>query len=229
MSAWDWVRYVLLYNWFAWWVAIVLLVLLATPFVHRFRLWQAKRRFIESQGSKLGNPQNADARFQLANIYADGRSWRLAHEYAADAVKVAEENPLFEGKVPYHFLRLLGDVLYRRGRIDEAVAAYRRSLEAKADLGHGDALFGLGRALLRKGDPEKAVEFLRHAIHENGSNLEAYFRLAQASALLGREGDVESARREFRAVAASLPRFARQRRLRWRLAFLLFPMTRHVA
>jgi tetratricopeptide (TPR) repeat protein len=229
MSAWDWVRYVLLYNWFAWWVAIVALVMISRPFVHRFRLWQAKRRFIESQGSRLGNPQNADARFQLANIYADGRSWRLAHEYAADAVKVAEENPLYEGKIPYHFLRLLGDVLYRRGRLEEAVGAYGRALEAKADLGHGDAYFGLGRALLRKGDLEKAAENLRRAIRENGSNLEAYFRLAQASALLGREGDVDGARREFRAVAASLPRFARQKRLRWRLAFLLFPLVRHVA
>src|SRR5688572_6468593 len=112
MSAWDWFRYVLLYNWFFWWIAIVAIVLVATPFVHRFRSWQARRRFIDSQGARLGNPQNADARFQLAALYADGRSWRRALEYAADAVKVAEENPLFEGKVPYHFLRLLGDASY---------------------------------------------------------------------------------------------------------------------
>jgi len=229
MSLWDWFRYVLLYNWLFWWLAVIVLVLAATPFVHRVRLWQARRRFIDSQGAKLLNPQNADARFQLANLYAEGRSWRRALEHAADAVRVAEANPLYEGKIPYHFLRLLGDALYHRGRHDEAAAAYGRALEAKADLGHGDALFGLGRAWLRKGEVEKAVDAFRRALRENGSNLEAYFRLAQASALLGKEEDVDAARREFRSVAASLPRFARQRRLRWRLAFLLFPITRHVA
>src|SRR5688572_14744077 len=201
MSAWDWFRFVLVYNWFFWWVVVIVVVVAATPLVHRVRLWQARRRFIDSQGAKLLNPQNADARFQLANLYAEGRSWRRALEHAADAVRVAEDNPLYEGKVPYHFLRLLGDALYHRGRLDEAAAAYGRALEAKADLGHGDALFGLGRACLGKGELEKAVDAFRRAIRENGSNLEAYFRLAQASALLGREADVEAARREFHAVA----------------------------
>lgn len=224
MSFWDWFRYVLLYNWLFWWVAIIVLAVLARPFLNRFQLWRAKSRFIESQGAKLHNPQNADARFQLANIYAEGRSWRRALEYAAEAVKVAQENPLFEGKIPYHFLRLLGEASYRRGRLGEAVDAYRRALDAPSDLGHADARFGLGRALLKKGEVEAAADVLRQALKENGSNLEAYFRLAQA-----KPEEVDDIRREFRAVAASLPRFARQGRLRWRLAFLLFPIMRHLA
>lgn len=227
MSAWDTFRFYVLGNWFVLWILVVVLVLALSPVVHRFRLWQAKNRFIESQGAKLQNPQNADARFQLANIYAEGRSWRRALEYAEDAVKVAGENPLYEGKIPYHFLRLHGDALYRRGRLDEAAAAYRRALDARSELGHGDALFGLGRALLRQGAVKEAVDVLGRALRENGSNLEGYFRLAQAKALLGE--DVADVRREFRSVAATLPRFARQGRLRWRLAFLLFPLTRHIA
>jgi tetratricopeptide (TPR) repeat protein len=229
MSGWDWFRYTLLSNWFVWWIALVVGWVLLQPVMGRVRLWQAKRRFIESEGAKLQNPQNADARFQLANLYAEGRAWRRALEHAADAVRVAGENPLYEGKIPYHFLRLWGECLYRRGRFGEAVDVLRRALEARSELGHGEARFGLGRALLKKGEPGAAIDVLKEAVRDHGSNLEAYFRWAQAGALLGRAEEVEAARREFRAVAASLPRFVRQRRLRWRLAFLLFPIVRHVA
>lgn len=218
----------LLYNWFFWWIAIVVLFVVAQPFAARFRLWKARRRFIEAEGAKLLNPQNADARFQLAQIYAQGSSWRRALRHIEDAVRVAGENPLYEGKIPYPFLVLQGDCLLRRGRPAEAVDVFRRALEAKSDTGHGDARFGLGRSLLKMGEAGKAIDVLRESIRDHGSNLEAYFRLAQAGALLGRAEEVEAARRGFREVASLLPRFARRKRLRWRLAFLFFPITRHL-
>src|SRR5436190_14590703 len=116
---WTWLLY-LLGNWYLWPVYGAILYAIFGPLIRAFRLWQAKRRFIRSQGAKLQNPQNADARFQLANIYAEGGSWRKALVYAQEAVKVAEENPLYEGQVPYHFMRLLGDACYRRRSYDEA-------------------------------------------------------------------------------------------------------------
>lgn len=222
---WPWLLY-LLGNWYFWPLYIAVLYWVASPFVRRVRTWQQKTRFIRSQGAKLENPQNADARFQLANIYAEGGSWRKALEYAEDAVKVAGENPLYEGQVPYHMSRLLGDAYYHRGRYDEAVAAYGRALTAKSDLGYGDARFGLGRALYRKGDLEQAFDTLNRSIEDNGSNLEGYFRLAQAASALGRFKEAEQVKREFGRVAALLPGFAGKRRLRWRLAFLLFPVTK---
>jgi tetratricopeptide (TPR) repeat protein len=228
MSFWDWIRYVAVYNLFFWWIALIGLAAASYPLVRRVRLWQARRRFIESQGAKLQNPQNADARFQLASLYAEGGAWRKAADYAGEAVRVAAENPLFEGRVPYHFLRLHGDALRKRGRLDEAAAAYERALTAKSDLGHADALFGLGLVRLKAGETEKAFELLRRAVRENGSRLEGYFRLAQAAERLGRGADVEEAARDFRETAASLPRFARQGRLRWRLAFLFWPLTRRL-
>ena len=78
MSFWDWIRHFAVYNLYFWWIAVVLVVSLSYPLVRRVRLWQAKRRFIESQGAKLQNPQNADARFQLANLYAEGGAWKRA-------------------------------------------------------------------------------------------------------------------------------------------------------
>src|SRR5687767_13232051 len=154
MEWWPWLW--LLTNWYTWPLLAAVVYFVARPLVRAIRLWQAKRRFIRSQGVKLENPQNADARFQLANLHAEGGSWARALQYAKEAVRVAEENPLYEGQVPYHFLRLLGDALLRRGRHSEAIAAYERALGAKSDFGHGEARFGMGKALLREGDAARS-------------------------------------------------------------------------
>jgi len=223
----DWWPFLyLLTNWYTWPFIAAFVYAVGSPFVRAVRLWQAKRRFIVSQGAKLQNPQNADARFQLANIYAEGGGWRKALEYAGEAVRVAEENPLYEKQVPYHFLRLLGDARLHRGMFPEAIDAYQRALGAKSDLGHGEAQFGLGKALYRKGETAKSFDALRQAVEDNGSNLEGYFRLAQAATDLGRADDAARVKAEFWRVAATLPRFAGRHRLRWRLAFLFFPLTR---
>ena len=228
MDGWWWIWVYLLSNWYTWPFIFAFVVFVGGPFVRAARLWQAKRRFIHSQGAKLENPQNADARFQLANIYAEGGGWRRALEYAEEAARVADENPLYEKQVPYHFLRLLGDARLHRGKVAEAIDAYQRALGAKSDLGHGEARLGLGKALYRKGDPAKAFDALRQAVEDNASNLEGYFRLAQAATDLGRSEDAAKVKREFWRVAASLPRFAGRHRLRWRMAFLLFPLTRFI-
>jgi tetratricopeptide (TPR) repeat protein len=227
MGWWTWLVY-LLGNWYFWPVLGGVFYAMAWPFIKAVRLWQIKRRFIRAQGAKLQNPQNADARFQLANIYAEGGSWKRAQAYAQEAVKVAEENPLYEGRVPYHFLRLLGDTFFRRGQYEEAIAAYGRALEAKSDLGHADAKFGLGKALWRKGDLAQAFETLNQATEDNSSNLEGYFRLAQAATDMGRPDHADKVKKEFWRVAGMLPAFAGRHRLRWRVAFLFFPISRYL-
>src|ERR1700690_2758058 len=151
MEKWTWLLY-LFGNWYLWPVLGGILYAIASPFLRMFRLWKAKRRFIRSQGAKLQNPQNADARFQLANLYAEGGRWERARDYATEAVKVARENPLYEGQVPYHFLLLLGHSRYHRGDYAGAGQAYLEALAAKSDLGHADARFGLGRSLYRRGE-----------------------------------------------------------------------------
>jgi tetratricopeptide (TPR) repeat protein len=225
-SLWIWFQYGCLTDLFFWWVVLIVAVVVSRPFIRIFQTWQAKQRFIRSQGVQLRNPQNAEVRFQLAHIYAQGGRWGCALEYVRESVRVAAENPLYEGQVPYHFLRLLGDALYHTRRYGEAREGYRKALEAKSDLGHAEARFGLGKSLYRLGEVARALDCFREVLRENESNLEAYFRLAQAAARLGKADEADSARAEFRRVASSLPLFAGRNRFRWRLAFLLFPFTR---
>ena len=139
---------------------------------------------------------------------------------------MARENPLYEGQVPYHYLLLWGQSLYHRRRYVEAIGAFEGALAAKAERGHADAHFGLGKCLYREGRQEQAIEAYRGTLGENQSMLEVYFRLAQAAAMLDMDGEVDAARSEFRRVAATLPRFAGRQRLRWRLAFFFFPIAR---
>lgn len=227
---WFWFRYTLLYSPLLWWLILLFVAVVLYPKLQRWaRLSHAKRRFIEGQGAKLQIPQNAEARFQLAHIYAEGYRWKRVAEYAGEAVRMARESPLYEGGPPYHFLVLLGDGLYHTRRYAEAVPVFEESLKAKAIAGTAEALLGLGKAQYRVGEPARALETLKKALLENASTLETYFRAAQAAAAAGKDDEAEAIGAEFRRTAASLPRFARQRRLRWRLAFLLFPLSRHVA
>ena len=68
---------------------------------------------------------------------------------------------------------------------------------------------------------------MNKAIEDNGSNLEGYFRLAQVAMDLGRPSHADLVKKEFWRVAAMLPPFAGRHRLRWRLAFLFFPISRY--
>lgn len=227
MSNWSW--------FFGWnlvplgWVAFVILLVIAQPVLLRYRAWNAKRRFIRSEGAKLDNPEHADARFRLASIYAENRQWRKASRYARDAIESARRNPLYEGQVPYHFLRLLGDALYHARRYREAADAYEKSLRSPSQLGYAESRLGLGKTLYRLGRPEKALEQYRVCREDQLSNLEVHFRIAQASWKLGRTEEARAARSELRRVAETLPSFARKRWRSWRLANVLFPVAKWVA
>jgi len=213
---------------FGWWILLILAFTMVAPFLGRYRAWLAKRRFMAAQGQKFSNPQNADARYQLAEIYLEAGRWKQAHRYAYDAVAIAQTNPLFEGATPYLYLRALGQALYGQRRYAEAVDAFGRALKARSDRGYVDALLGMAKARYRMGKTAEAFEFAKHAVAEEESNLEAYFRWAQAAAKMGRAADVAEARGRFWRIALKLPRYARQRRVWWRLAFATFPLSRLV-
>ncbi len=210
---------------YGWWVLFAMAFVVSLPFLNAYRAWRAKQRFMAAQGQKFANPQNADARFQIAEIYLQAGRWKSAHPYAHHAVEIASQNPVYDG-VPFAYLRALGRSLYGMRRYAEAADVFQRALKAKSELGYFDALLGVSKCAYRGGQLETALEYAKHAVAEQESHLEPYFRWAQAAAALGKAGEADAARERFWRTALALPRYARQRRLWWRLAFMTFPLSR---
>jgi tetratricopeptide (TPR) repeat protein len=182
-------------------------------------------RFRRDREAELANPANADARYQLALIWAEGGRPRKAEPLLAEAIRLTHDNPAYDG-VPHRYLRLQGDVLLALGRPAEAAEAYLASLKRPSELGYGDSYFGLGRAFQMQGRAEEALGWFQQAHRENGSRLETYFRMAQLAGALGRAGEERAAIDEFHATVRHLPRDTRERRLYWRIRFALRAIAR---
>jgi tetratricopeptide (TPR) repeat protein len=81
----------------------------------------------------------------------------------------------------------LGNALLRRGRMDEAIAHYRKALQIKPD--YGDANFDLGDALLQKGSVDEAIAQFQKALQINPDYTEAHFDLGIALLKMGNVGE----------------------------------------
>ncbi len=218
----------LFFSIFGWWILILMAAGIAAPIVARFRTWNRARRFMAVQAARMENPQNAEVRRELAEIYLEGGRPRKAERFAREAVDVARANPLYEGAVPYPFHRVLGQSLLRCRRPEEAIPVFETALKSKSETGYFEALYGLAICHWRLRNPEKALEWAKHATRENTSSLAAQFRWAQAAARCGKAAEVAEARAAFWRTRAALPRFSREHRTRWALAFLLFGISRHI-
>lgn len=216
--------------WTGEWLLLLFVLFLLTPLwvVIRDAVRTAIRgsRFKRDREADLANSQNADARYQLALLYYDGRRPGKAEEYIVEAIRLTGSNPAYDG-IPYRYLRLQGDILSARGRHEEAVAAYRLALDRPSELGHEEVFFGLGRTHRHLGGAEAALDWFKKANRENGSRLETYFRIAQLCGELGRVEEEREAFREFGVTVGQLPRDTRERRLWWRFCFAFYPVTRH--
>ena len=218
----------LLFSPFGWWILFMLAMVVLSPIGYRVRGWLRERRFLASQSVRLANPQNAEVRRDLADLYfSSGRS-RKAERFAREAIEVARSNPLYEGKGPDPFHRLWAAALYRLKRYEQAIAAYDEALKSRSETGYFDALLGMAKTHWRLGNVDMAMKWAKHAVQENTSSLEGYFRWAQAAAKAGRPEEVAEARLGFAKTRAALPRFARERKIRWTLAFWFFPLSRRV-
>jgi tetratricopeptide (TPR) repeat protein len=74
----------------------------------------------------------------------------------------------------------LGTARLQDGRIDEAIAHYRQTLEANP--AYADAHMNLGHALLQKGMPDEAIAHYRKAIDLKPAYAQAHYNLAMVLA-----------------------------------------------
>ena len=95
----------------------------------------------------------------------------------------------------------LGIVLYRQGRIDEAIAHYRRALEIRPDFAetHND----LGLALARKGQVDEAIAHYQKALETRPRYTEAHVNLGNT---LLQMGQMNEAIAHYQVALANQPR-----------------------
>jgi len=210
-----------------WWILFLIAAAAIGALRSAFRAWSRHRRALAANLARLSDARNAESRYALAVVYCEGRRWKSALALIGEAIDIASSDNRYN-HVPHRFLRLKADALYGNREWTAAAAAYRQALDVHSDTGYADSLLGVARSEYRAGRWKEAVEFSRHAVREQESRLEAYFRWAQAAAAAGNAPETERAAAEFRRVAAMLPPFARQKRLWWRLAFAGFPIARRI-
>ena len=120
------------------------------------------------------------------------------------ARKVSLEDPLMEVLVELaagsRSLQARGNEAYRQGRLQEALEAYRKAVEADPD--NGEFRVNLAAVLSRLDDLESAAGQLRHALRLDPGDALAHFNLA---AVLARQGRDRAALGHYREAIALRP------------------------
>ena len=94
-----------------------------------------------------------------------------------------------------------GVFLYQHGRIDEAIAGYKRAMEIYPK--YTDAILNLGDALAKKGQREEAIAYYRKALELRPNFFEAHNNLAD---VLGETGAMPEALEHLEAALRLRPR-----------------------
>lgn len=94
----------------------------------------------------------------------------------------------------------LGAVLYRSGKFDEAVQAFREALarhdgKTKKTLNLAHIYYNLGNAQFKTGDLRRAIEAYRHSLHLNPQDADAQHNLALALRLVQQQEDLAQQQR----------------------------------
>lgn len=94
----------------------------------------------------------------------------------------------------------LGTALYRSGRFNEAVAAFRESLSKHngkpgATLSLAHIYYNLGNAQFKKGDLRRAIDAYRHSLRLNPDDADAQHNLTLALQLAQQQEDLARQRR----------------------------------
>ena len=137
--------------------------------------------------AQAGNMRDAAAELaEAVHLAPDQLHYRVfqAHVFQELMQTAAAENTLqvFESgtalrRLDPAWLRLLGDVYYRLGKIDETF----RVLDRWAEVAPNDARIDLdrGQVYVMKGEPRTAVKFFERSLQESSQNPQAYFELGK--------------------------------------------------
>ena len=141
------------------------------------------------------DPRHANALHGLGILAAQAGRNDIAADLIGKAIAQNDQDPAFHGN--------LGGALRAQGKLDEAIASYRRALALKPD--HADGHYALGNALQDHGRLDEAITSYQQALALAPGFAEAHGNLGNA---FRRQGKLEEAIASYRHVLALRPNFA---------------------
>lgn len=195
-------------------VAVGLLLLFA---VQRYLpdpwVWMRTIGTVRRLGQQVdANPANVTARRDLARIFVERGLPRKALGLLEEARKRAPKQA--------DLWLLTGMAHLRAGHAEAALEPLREAIECDARVGFGEPYRVAGEAFRKLGQYEQAENAFEHYLDVNSSSVEAWFRIYQARAALGRKDDARAALHELFSTWRQLPDVHRRRHLWWWLRAL---------
>jgi tetratricopeptide (TPR) repeat protein len=118
--------------------------------------------------------------------------WQNSEKLFRHAIETTKEN--------YVAYNGLGNALHRRGRTDEAIPLFEKSLSI--DPHYADALFNLGTAFMAKGNLNEAAKYFAAALSENPNFAHAHVNWGN---VLLKQGQLDSAAEHYRKGISLVP------------------------
>jgi tetratricopeptide (TPR) repeat protein len=141
------------------------------------------------------NPRHADSLHLLGVIANQKGDHGLAIRQISEAISIVATEASYHSN--------LGTALWKQGRLNAAIACYRRALELKPD--YPTAHFNLGTVLWKQGRPAEADVCYRAAIHFRPDYPEAYDNLGTLFKEQGRPEEAISCYRQAIALRPEYP------------------------
>jgi len=154
------------------------------------------------------SPHDLSAKTELVRLLIEAKKYGEALKWLESMRKQSEESAEYWSDVGICELAL--------GRLAEGEQAMLRALAANPRVKYGLPYLRLGEALAKK-DPDKALDYLEQFKTVNSSSCEAFYRLGQIYAHLGKKDEAAKAFRECRELYAALPRYLKRKERKWAL------------
>jgi tetratricopeptide (TPR) repeat protein len=152
------------------------------------------------------SPHDLSAKTELVRLLIEAKKYREAREMLLGMQKLAQDSAEYWSDLGICELAL--------GRLEEGEQAMLKALEISPRVKYGQPYLRLGEAWAKK-DPDKALSYLEKFKTVNSSSCEAYYRLGQIYASLGKRSEAAKAFRECRQLYFTLPRYLKRKERRW--------------